>query len=286
MTDPLLAPGLARLVPALATAPEIPFETGVVDVRHRPPFNPPQAVQQKFVGASYQAAYLEAARFVSQALAWGTQHGAAAMPSATVDFGSGWGRISRLLLDDLAATQLFCLDVAPEMTALVNMTLPGVNALTVSPMPPSGLRDGLASQILAFSVFSHLAEDTAAAWAREFARLLRPGGLAYVTVLDEVFVGQVEECQNRVRAGTADAFATHLSVIIDDIPQARHRFATGQYIYGATGDDGARTSDFYGWAVAPRSWMERVWGEAGFDIVEWIDSHTLFSQAMVCMRRR
>ena len=139
--------------------------------------------------AEFEGAYAEAARFVEQAFVWASERGGDTLgPSDRVlDFGSGWGRITRMLLTRHRATQLYCLDVDPEMTALVQSTLPGVNALTGSAFPPSALGTGTMAQAYAFSVFSHLAEEAHAQWAGEFGRLLTPGGLAFITVLDELF---------------------------------------------------------------------------------------------------
>jgi hypothetical protein len=86
------------------------------------------------------------------------KHGGAALAELDriVDFGSGWGRIARTLLTKAAPTKLHALDVDNERTALVNITLPGVNALTVSPEPPTVLGSDSIDGAVAFSVFSHL----------------------------------------------------------------------------------------------------------------------------------
>ena len=89
-----------------------------------------------------------------------------------------------------------------------------------------------------------------------------------------------------MRAGTADSFATSLAQMFGDPQALRQAYQAGELVYGDAGDDGARQGDFYGWAAAPRAWIERVWGDAGFDLLEWVPSGELFSQAMVCLRRR
>ena len=67
-----------------------------------------------------------------------------------IDFGSGWGRITRTLLTKTPATNLYALDVDDRMTALLNTTLPGVNAMTVNPMPPTPLATGAFDGVVAF----------------------------------------------------------------------------------------------------------------------------------------
>jgi SAM-dependent methyltransferase len=241
----------------------------------------------KFVGASYEDAYAEAAAFVGQAEQWCDTYRAPLEASAGVlDFGVGWGRISRMLLTRIAPTRLFGLDVDDDMVALVQQTLPGVSVCVVEPQPPSPLREGLIQHAFAFSVFSHLAEEPHRQWAAEFGRLVEPGGMVFITVLDQVFLHQIRQCRENVREGSTDSFTTSLAGLIPDLDGASASFERGAFIYAAPDvEDGPRTTDYYGWAVAPRDWVSGVWGTAGFEVLEWVDSHVLFPQAMVCLRR-
>ena len=278
---------LSEYASHLAVSPVFPYEPRCVNPAVALPWNPSAGVQQKFVGATFDAAYQEAARFVGQAFEWSTSQAVAgAHDTRVLDFGSGWGRITRLLLSRYEPTELYCLDVDSEMTALIQSTLPGVNAITGNPFPPSVLADASMSLGFAFSVFSHLAETAHASWAREFGRITSPGGLVFITVLDQMFFDQVANCQEAVRNGSADPFTLSLAGLLEDVPTSRDHFASGGFIYGDPGSDGPRTGDFYGWAAAPQAWMETHWGAAGFDILHWIPSGILFKQAMVCLKRR
>lgn len=276
-----------NLVQRLASAPTLEAMPSVVDVAKAAPPNPPEFIQKKFVGASYRDAYEEAQTFVSRSFELHEQHAAPERRGVgrVVDFGSGWGRISRFLIDRVSPTSVFAIDVDPAMTALVNSTLPGVNAMTTTPLPPSMIADRAVDLTLAFSVFSHLAPVAHGAWADEFGRITRPGGGIAITVLECDFLGQVEAAQKAVAAGTADAFETSLGALLPDIDAAVRAFEQGEVVYAPT-SDGVRTGDFYGWAAAPRPYVERIWGDAGFGIVEWIPSGTLFPQALVFLVRR
>jgi hypothetical protein len=260
----------------------------VVDVRREAPPNPPEIVQAQFVGASYVTAYAEAASFVRVADEWSNKQRGRGLASSghVIDFGSGWGRISRMLLAHVAPDKLYAVDVDLEMTALVNTTLPGVNALTVQPFPPTVLRDGMADAMLAFSVFSHLSPDAHEAWAAEFGRIVAPSGMVFLTLLDQVFFDQVRGAKDAVEAGSADSFAQSLATCFADLDGARKGYAAGQPAYAGTGGGGVRTGDYYGWAAIPEGFIKRVWGQAGFDIVKWVPSGTLFQQAMVGLVRR
>ncbi|TDE93941.1 class I SAM-dependent methyltransferase [Occultella glacieicola] len=270
-----------------ASAPSLEALPEAIDVDAGTPPNPPQEIQQKFVGLSYEAAYSEAETFVKVVDEMAVKHTGSGVGDATriIDFGSGWGRISRFLLGRSAPTHIHALDVDPEMTTLVNVTLPGVNAMTVDPFPPTVLGRGAFDLAVAFSVFSHLSGPAHEAWALEFARLVRPGGVAAITVLDGAFMGQVAGARAAVEAGEADEFATSLATTFEDVDAARAGFERGEIQYAGSGGGEVRTGDYYGWAAAPPAYVERVWGGAGFRIVEWVPANVLFPQALVILVR-
>jgi hypothetical protein len=237
----------------------------VVDVLKGAPPNPPETIQAQFVGASYVTAYAEAASFVGVADEWSQKYRGRGLASATnvIDFGSGWGRISRMLLAYVAPIKLYAVDVDQEMTALVGATLPGVNTMTSQPFPPTVLRDGMADAVLAFSVFSHLSPDAHEAWATEFGRLVADSGMVFLTVLDQVFFDQVRGAKEAVEAGSADAFAQSLSQCFPDLDDARRRYGAGEPAYAGLGGGGVRTGDYYGWAAIPPELKRKNGDRAG-----------------------
>jgi hypothetical protein len=279
---------LDGLIYALAGAEILEVAPDVVDVLKTPPRNPPESIQDAFVGAHHVEAFAEAASFVRVADQWSKRHRGQSLSSAShvVDFGSGWGRISRFLLAHVSPSALYAIDVDVRMTALVNSTLAGVNAMTVAPLPPTVFRGEMADAILAFSVFSHLSPQAHAAWAQEFGRILEPGGMVFVTLLDGAFFDQLARSRAAHAAGDTSHFTTALADLFPDLDDARAAFDRGVPTYAGTGGGGVRTGDYYGWAAIPIPFMRRTWDEAGFDIVEWVPSGILFPQAMVGLRRR
>jgi hypothetical protein len=281
-------PSVDDLIQAFARADTLAEVPPVVDVLRVAPPNPPESVQAAFVGSSYVTAYAEAASFVRVADQWTHRHRHRGLADAArvIDFGGGWGRISRLLLAHVQPTALYTLDVDVQMTALVGSTLPGVNAITVAPYPPTVFRDGIAEAVLSFSVFSHLAPAAHAAWAREFGRVTAPGTMVFITLLDVAFFGQVQAAKDAVAGGDDDQFTVSLAGCLPDALEARRLYETGEPVYAAVGGGGVRSADFYGWAAIPPAFIERAWGDGGFDIAEWVPSGTLFPQAMVGLVRR
>ncbi|MCS5723331.1 class I SAM-dependent methyltransferase [Herbiconiux sp. CPCC 203407] len=280
----------SEFVQRLAAAPSIETLPPIADPVARAPQNPPRQIQEKFVGASYATAYAEAERFVDAAFdAWpGGPDAPDTDEQLVLDFGSGWGRITRMLLRRFRADQVWSSDVDSEMTTLLHSTLPGVNAVTNAPWPPTVFAPARFDAVTAFSVFSHLSEEAHLQWAGEFARLVKPGGRVYITVLEEQFLTLVAGSQAAVAADEADAFAVNLAQVVPDALAALETVRQGDFVYAGGGgdDDGPRARSFYAWAVAPRPWVERIWGEAGFSLESWTPTGVLFDQAMVVLQRR
>jgi len=57
--------------------------------------------------------------------------------SRLLDFGAGWGRVSRFFLRDVAPENLHGLDVTPELSEICRTTFESPNFVTCGPFPPS-----------------------------------------------------------------------------------------------------------------------------------------------------
>jgi 2-polyprenyl-3-methyl-5-hydroxy-6-metoxy-1,4-benzoquinol methylase len=241
----------SAFVRRLAEADTLDALPHVVDPVRRAPMNPPQNIQQKFVGSSYVAAYAEAERFVDRAFDHWPKGDITTQ--TVLDFGSGWGRITRMLLRRLRADQVWSSDVDSEMTVLLNSTLPGVNSVTNAPFPPTVFRAGTFDAITAFSVFSHLSEEAHRQWAAEFARVTHEGSRVYITVLESAFLAVVAGAQAAVAAGEASDFAQQLAQVVPDAAASTEAARRDEFVYagGGADDDGPRSRSFYSWAVAP-----------------------------------
>jgi SAM-dependent methyltransferase len=277
------------MIARLAGAQTLSTLPAIVDLSARTPPNPPAHIQEQFVGHSYEAAYSEAFSFANVVGQWSLENGRGALPALDriLDFGSGWGRITRVLLArDVQPRHLIAADVDQEMTALVNVSLPGITAMTVDPMPPTYLNAGTLDLVTAFSVFSHLSPEAHEAWAAEFGRLVVSGGLVVLTVLDRAFFEQIRWSVDSARTPDATPAAKSLAAAFPDLAAATATFDDGGIAYAGTGGAGVRTADYYGWAAASQRYIERTWGAAGFDVVQWVPSGVLFQQAAVALRRR
>ena len=105
-----------------------------------------------------------------------------------LDFGCGAGRIARWLAPDVIAAggAFHGSDLNPKLAAWCAANLPGTYRANGLRPPLANAEDSL-DLVYAHSVLTHLTEPTATAWLAEIARVLRPGGLAFMTFHDEAY---------------------------------------------------------------------------------------------------
>lgn len=128
-----------------------------------------------------------------------------------LDLGCGCGRTLTWLVE--SEGQWHGCDVDAEAIAWVRQNLSGVNASVNNPLPPLPYADAAFDLLYGISVFTHLDLDYQRQWIAEFARVLKPGGIAVMTFhspsvwRDTEFAAQVER----------DGFVFHSSKKLDGI---------------------------------------------------------------------
>jgi len=117
-------------------------------------------------------------------LALAREHGVALHADQTVlEFGCGSGRVARWWLEGAAARFHGC-DINPRLVAWCEAKLAGEFRRTRLE-PPLPYADGQFDLVYALSVFTHMHEANARVWLAELARVVKPGGLALLTFLDD-----------------------------------------------------------------------------------------------------
>ena len=104
--------------------------------------------------------------------------------AAVIEFGSGCGRVLRHLKPKWPDTRLYGTDIDRPMIEWCVRNLGGVAQFSVNGYaPPLGFDDRSADVIYLISVFTHLDESVQLEWLREFHRVLKPGGLLLLTIV-------------------------------------------------------------------------------------------------------
>jgi SAM-dependent methyltransferase len=105
------------------------------------------------------------------------------------DFGCGSGRVLAQLHTEPAAV-LHGMDVDREAIAWVRRHFPDVDARVNPTGGPAPFGEDSFDFLFSISIFTHLNQTSQTVWFEEIARLLRPDGLALVTVLGEELMGR------------------------------------------------------------------------------------------------
>ena len=99
-----------------------------------------------------------------------------------LDFGCGCARVLRHFVPLFEQIEFHGTDVAPSVIEWDQEHVPGMRFHQNGAEPPLPFTDGFFDYLWSISVFSHLPEQMASAWIGELRRVLRPGGVALVTV--------------------------------------------------------------------------------------------------------
>jgi ubiquinone/menaquinone biosynthesis C-methylase UbiE len=109
--------------------------------------------------------------------------------------------------------------------------------------------------IIAYSVFTHLPERINLHWMRELARVSRPGCVLCLTLEPRAFIDRI--CN--VPPNSDNAFLRSLSKFAAIAGDLYKKFDVGEIVYLPTGGGDNLTSEVYGDAIVPLSFIQEEW---------------------------
>jgi SAM-dependent methyltransferase len=251
---------------------------------------PDEDTQVGFTSHKNEAALVEALAFFDIVKRAGSQYGLGwAADTRLVDFGSGWGRITRTFLKDIAPHNLFGIEINPEVLATCRRLMPYGEFQPCDIGEPLAHADNSVDVVTAFSVFSHLSEENHRHWIDEFHRILRPGGVAVFTTLSREFL---HRCHGALESAPGDdLFARQVRALVErgaikGLTGSFHEFPRDEFFYLPTGGGIAGTEEAnYGWAIIPLAYAQRHWADR-FEICEFADPMSPLDQAVFALRKR
>jgi SAM-dependent methyltransferase len=105
-----------------------------------------------------------------------------------LDFGCGCGRLLRAFHVELPGAELSGTDIDGEAIRWLQENASQFGSFAVNPhKPPMPFADASFDLVYGVSVFTHLPEDMQFAWLRELRRVVRPGGLIFLTFHGEAY---------------------------------------------------------------------------------------------------
>lgn len=244
---------------------------------------PAEEFQRATIGSEGPLALVEGQRFYALIKQYAHRLGVSLDPQQTaiLDFGCGWGRMTRFFLKDVMAENLYGVDVMPLMIETCKSTIPYCNFSLVNPEPPAGFAANSFDIILAYSVFSHLAENVHIKWVEEFSRLLKPGGILVATTQPRRFLALCESLRGTTfesywHKGLANSFL--------DINAAYADYDNGKFLYSATGGGPPLEPSFYGEALIPPLYVQREWNKF-LKFCYFFDDVNVLYQSVIVMKK-
>ena len=197
------------------------------------PLLPNETFQRRFVGRAFGDAMQQAIEFVelSKTLITdlgGTFHN----DNRIVDFGCGWGRISQTLYRYFNPSNVISVDIQEDAITFCKQSGLKTKLYQIDDQKQNlhMLADSSVNSIIAFSVFSHLTEELANKWMREFYRVLSPGGSVAITTRHISLLRHVEHLKTLPNKkipphayGLLEAFA--------NAAEANAEFEAGHFVY-------------------------------------------------------
>lgn len=247
------------------------------------PEMPSEIIQLHFTGASGRITLLQSLDFFKLAQRYiadqkiKDQHN-----KKLLDFGCGWGRITRMWLKAIPGENIFAVDPMDEMIILCKETIPHVNFFKTNPAPPiSNFHENMFNFLTAYSVFSHLNEEYLNLWFAEFARLMKSDSLLFLTTRSRSFINHLQSLREKDEFPN---YATGLRECFVDVETAFVEYDKGNIIHQPIGG-GSLSNSFYGETCIPESYFSRF--NKDFEVLGFVPEMTYENnQSCVIMRKK
>lgn len=189
--------------------------------------------------------------------------------STVLDFGCGWGRIARFFLREIPLENLYGVDVVPTLVRACKATFRSPNFRAIRQKGRLPHKTASFDIVFANSVFSHLNEKLNLKWVREIRRVLKPGGLAMLTII-------TEDKFELMSVGSKD----WIDSLEFDKETLKAELNDGKLSWISTGRKQRKLTG-YGIAVIPHTWIEANWSDS-FSVLEMDEEQ---SQAIVVLQK-
>ncbi len=202
--------------------------------------------------------------------------------SRVLDFGCGWGRVTRFFLKNVAPGNLMGVDIDERAITAARATNRWCRFDVSTVLPPSSFADASFDLIYAYSVFSHLSEEAHLRWLAEFERVLAPGGVVLLTTLARPFIERSSAWAGDRQADSTADWQRAAGKSIPDTGAALSAYDRGEYCYGAIDDE---QNPHFGFACIPEMYARERWG-VQFEVRRWWPNPAPRLQTMVVLRKR
>lgn len=193
------------------------------------------------------------------------------------DFGCATGRVLRHFVSQSNASQVWGSDInARHIRWLCEFMPRHVRPIANHALPALPIADESLDLVTAFSVFTHI-DTFETCWLAELQRVLRPNGMAYLTVHNEatweILRDQLDNPQNRLVQSVLKTDPGFAEAVQGPMPDTRT-------VYRFTHRGPYRAQVFHS-----NNYLEQVWGRF-FEIKEILDCHHVRQSVVVLTPRK
>ena len=158
--------------------------------------------------------------------------------SNVLDFGCGWGRLTRFLARDVAPGALFGCDPVEEILDVSRRLRVPATLARCDFVPERLPFEERFDLVFAFSVFTHISEAVHEACLREIHASLSPGGILIVTVRSPAYLGHSDAMRSLLDSLDSDplaALAEPRYLFVPHAAEPQHpQYHGGEMTYGET----------------------------------------------------
>jgi SAM-dependent methyltransferase len=200
------------------------------------PLLPDPTLQERWNGAHGLTLLTQTKAFYRHARAMLERHGVSEPPATRIlDFGCGWGRITRFFCRDVDAGALHGCDPVEDILEVCRRSrLPAV--LHRTEFIPERLPETGFDLAYSFSVFTHISEEAANACIRALHDALNPGGLLILTIRPPAYLDldpKMHAARDALRPDPLTALAEPRHVFVPHDPDPEHpQYEGGEMTYG------------------------------------------------------
>jgi SAM-dependent methyltransferase len=209
------------------------------NIRALLPELPDRALQVRWNGAAGLALLNQGKAFYAKAKQRFEAHSAVTLDDSRVlDFGCGWGRLTRFFARDVSAGSLYGCDPVEEILDVSRQLRVPATFARCEFVPERLPFDERFDLVFSFSVFTHIAEAAHEASLRAIHAAMKPGGILIVTVRSPAYLKHNEAMRPLASSLSADPLAALEEARYLFVPHAARpehpQYDGGEMTYGET----------------------------------------------------
>ena len=245
------------------------------------PTFPDEGLQQRIHGHSGAASVKESIEFhdfISTATFAGVK---SRNEFKILDFGCGWGRMTRPFLRDFPLTNIFGFEPNFLFCTLARSLNPYITTFSGSYTPNNDLPACFFDLIFGWSIFSHLSLASLTAWLNEMERVLKPGGHCVFTTWGGRFLNRLRSEEADQQAGKEIHWYSALCIAAaGSLDERLRQYNAGEFVWwDSIGNPN------YGEAFISRAFLQQTIDLERFKFtIEKFDDETLAQDAFVLKR--